>query len=134
MQNILNKLHKFTSAQEPMKVEFAPQSQVLAAKMQAAADEVVMTQKTLDKKIDDIQFVKQDSKEYAKKANDVLTGSSKLVVEAQNVLNELSSLGKDLGISENEIPEWRILTQRVSDLKNKSNKMDNSLKSLNKEL
>ena len=117
-----------------MKVEFAPQSQVLAAKMQGLSDETVMTQKTLDKKRDDLQFVKQDSKESAQKASAILNGSNSLMQEAKKVMNELSSLGKELGISENEIPEWRILAQRVEDLKNKASRMGDSLKSLNNEL
>ena len=130
----LNKIFAKFSAQEPIKVEFAPQSQVLAAKMQGLSDETVMTQKTLDKKRDDLQFVKQDSKESAQKASAILNGSNSLMQEAKKVMNELSSLGKELGISENEIPEWRLLAQRVEDLKNKASRMDDSLKSLNNEL
>ena len=130
----LNNIFAKFSAQEPMKVEFAPQSQVLATKMQSLSDETVMTQKTLDKKRDDLQFVKQDSKESAQKASAILNGSNSLMQEAKKVMNELSSLGKELGISENEIPEWRLLAQRVEDLKNKASRMDDSLKSLNNEL
>jgi myosin heavy subunit len=130
----LNNIFAKFSAQEPMKVEFAPQSQVLAAKMQSLSDETVMTQKTLDKKIDDLQFVKQDSKEYAQKASQILNGSNNLMQEGKKAMDELSSLGKELGISENEIPEWRILAQRVEDLKSKAARMGDSLKSLNNEL
>lgn len=119
---------------QPVKVEFAPQTQALAAKMQSAADEVVMTQKTLDKKKDDLQFVKEDSKEYAKKAGAILTGSNNMVKECNSVMNELALLAKELGLSENEIPEWRILAQRREDLKAKALRMSESLKSLNSEL
>jgi uncharacterized phage infection (PIP) family protein YhgE len=130
----LNKIFAKFSAQEPMKVEFAPQSQVLAAKMQSLSDETVMTQKTLDKKRDDLQFIKQDSKEYAQKASEILNDSNNLMQEGKKAMDELSSLGKELGISENEIPEWRILAQRVEDLKSKAARMGDSIKSLNNEL
>jgi len=130
----LNNIFAKFSATDPIKVEFAPQSQVLATKMQSLSDDTVMTQKTLDKKIDDLQFLKQDSKESAQKASAILNGSNSLMQEAKKVMNELSSLGKELGISENEIPEWRILAQRVEDLKNKASRMGDSLKSLNNEL
>ncbi len=130
----LNNIFAKFSATDPIKVEFAPQSQVLATKMQSLSDDTVMTQKTLDKKRDDLQFLKQDSKESAQKASAILNGSNSLMQEAKKVMNELSSLGKELGISENEIPEWRILAQRVEDLKNKASRMGDSLKSLNNEL
>ena len=38
MQNILNKLHKFTSAQEPMKVEFSKLDEIISKMKESGMD------------------------------------------------------------------------------------------------
>jgi len=94
MQNILNKIHKFTSAQEPMKVELAASDNLKYAKG------VEMFGKNIDISIDQLE-----------KAFRALRVDSENLMSDMRVMSkgisEVEAAAKDLGINPNEVKGYK---------------------------
>ena len=68
MQNILNKLHKFTSAQEPIKVEFAIGKSLING-LKSQGGNMVRTRAEMIKYATDLKIMKENASEAVRTYN-----------------------------------------------------------------
>jgi hypothetical protein len=95
MQNILNKLHKFTSAQEPIKVELAKVSELASLVNQSRNVESEMVD----------AFVKARSISKA----GIQAGEKHLqnLKEINRLAQDVKSASEELGIDVSSVKEWK---------------------------
>jgi len=87
MQNILNKLHKFTSAQEPIKVEFASMSKLESIYLQ------------LNKSIDNAERGRGEVHNAAIRELKVIEVGLNLADEALKEIKDIEVAAKELGLN-----------------------------------
>ena len=106
MQNILNKLHKFTSAQEPMKVEFAE-----------SAEDIVSVIKRFS--LSEPLKKASQAQKLLKEASDIALYTSEIYEKRLKRAKEIISIGEKYGLFVGDVKEVIPMAEKqIQDAKN----------------
>jgi hypothetical protein len=133
MQNILNKLHKFTSAQEPIKVEFAI-SKNLINMLKSQGGNMVRSRAEMIKYATDLKIMKENASEAVRTYNALTKNGVELFNDADSLLKKIATLAKELGVSVNDVPEFNDVKDALNKFLDAQQDMDSSFEMLKKEL
>ena len=133
MQNILNKLHKFTSAQEPIKVEFAIGKSLING-LKSQGGNMVRSRAEMIKYATDLKIMKENASEAVRTYNALTKNGVELFNDADALLKKIATLAKELGVSVNDVPEFNDVKDALNKLLDAQQDMDSSFEMLKKEL
>lgn len=132
-QSVYNKLHKFTSAQEPMKVEFAIGKSLING-LKSQGGNMVRSRAEMIKYATDLKIMKENASEAVRTYNALTKNGVELFNDADALLKKIATLAKELGVSVNDVPEFNDVKDALNKLLDAQQDMDSSFEMLKKEL
>ena len=141
MQNILNKLHKFTSAQEPIKVEFGLSQDVnsLAGEKFGYASFALSQLRRAKQLADKIFSLKDDLAPLLKEAQSIRAEAAMNEIEGflsdvEKIKSKVSAATKELGVDSSQIKYYDQLIKNAMAIENGYKEVKGIDKDLNREI
>jgi uncharacterized phage infection (PIP) family protein YhgE len=141
MQNILNKLHKFTSAQKPIKVEFGVAEDVASLAGNGFGEAGVALQRLRRAKevADKIFSLKDDLAPLIKEAQSIRAEAAMNEVEGfladfDKLKSKISQAAKELGIDPSSIKYYDQLAKNASSIESAYKQVQGVDKALSREI
>jgi hypothetical protein len=119
--------------QEPVKVELAMYGGLISG-LKAQAENMNRAYSSLAMFASDLSIMKEKASESVKVYNSLTSNGAGLAADADAALAKISNLAKELGISVNDVPEFKDVQVALNKLVDAQQSMDSAFEMLKKQL